>query len=97
MRGIALIEMDTALHDGDRYSADGADHKRAGVPDGSTDGEARNLGVRKSYSVLEFVGEGAETGAEDERDSGAQSRTTQNVARGLVGKRELVGDGHRCS
>ena len=72
--GIAFVEMDAALHSGDRDVADRAEDELAGMADGSGLREIGDFRVGDFSGVLEFVGEGAEAGAEDQGDFGAEIR-----------------------
>src|SRR4029077_10831566 len=81
--------MDAALHAGDFDAVDFADDELPGVADGGGTGKVRNFRVRDTRGSGEFVGEGAEAGAEDECDLGTQLRFFLDEPRGGFGASEL--------
>ncbi len=89
LRGVAFVEMDATLHRGDGDIFDFADHQAAGVADGGGTREAGNFFVGDARGFGQFVGEGAEAGAEDERDFRAQLGFREDEFRGAVGAREF--------
>ena len=59
LRGVALIEMDAALHRGHSHVPDFSDHQPPGVTNSGRTREARNFFVGDARCFAEFIGEGA--------------------------------------
>jgi hypothetical protein len=72
LRGVSLIEVDTALHDGDWSGAGFADHHLSGVTDGGGAREGGNFVEGDWGSFGQRAGKAAEAGAEDETDVGTE-------------------------
>jgi hypothetical protein len=62
---VAFVEVDAALHSGDRDVPDSADNELAGVADGRGARVVGNFGVRDFGGAFEFVGESTQARAED--------------------------------
>src|SRR5580700_3181988 len=89
LRRVAFVEMDAALHASDFDAVDLADDELAGVADSGGAGEVRDFCVGDPRGAGELVSEGAEAGAEDERDFRTQLGLFLNEARGSFGAGEL--------
>src|SRR6267142_4787572 len=81
--------MDAALHSGDFDAINLADDELSGVADCGGAGEVRDFCVRNAGGSGEFIGEGPEAGAEDERDFWAELDFFLNETRGGFGADEL--------
>src|SRR5580704_4282985 len=89
LRRVAFVEMDAALHASDFDAVDLADDELAGVADSGGAGEVRDFCVGDPRGAGELVSEGAEAGAEDERDFRTQLGFFLDEARGCFGAGEL--------
>src|SRR5215469_14618113 len=87
--------MDAALHGGDKNLTGMAKDETAGMSDGRGWRKGGDIGERDTGSVSQGIGEGAEAGAENESDLGAEGRALQNQLGGGIGVRECVG--HRAA
>src|SRR6185437_2300007 len=87
---ISFIEMNAALHRGDRNLAGFSDREPAGMPWNGRARESRNFLVRDSRGGIQFVGERAEARAENQRNFRPQFRFRKNKFRGARGARKFV-------
>src|SRR5271170_2096656 len=89
LRGVAFVKMDATLHRRDGDIPDFTDYQAAGVADGGGAREAGDFFVGDASGFGEFVGEGAQAGAQHQRDFRAQARFRQDEFRGAVGAGEF--------
>ena len=90
LRRVAFVEMRAALHHGQRKVVESAEDEPARVSEGRAPGKVGNAFVGDGRGVVQFVGEGAEAGAEHDADTRPQRSVRQNKLRRLVGGSELV-------
>src|SRR5579859_390944 len=97
LRGVALVEMNAALHGGHWSVANAADDQPSGMADG---GGLREIGdpcVGNFGGTREFVGEVTEARTEDQGDAWAQLRFCQDEFGGAFGAQKFNSRLRRCS
>jgi len=95
--GIALVGVDSALHDGDGDAGDGAKDEMAGVAFDGGAGEVGNFGVGDASGSANVVGEVAEAGAENDTDVGSEVSGGADVVGGGLGVAEEIDHRWSCS
>ena len=78
-KGVALVGVDAALHDGDGCAGDGANHELAGVADDGGGREVRDVGVGDGDRVGDRRCEVAEARPEDDANAGDDRRAAADV------------------
>jgi hypothetical protein len=82
--GVALVEMVASGHDERGDAMDAASDEASGVSDGGGGGPAGDFGIRDFDAIGEFVGESAESAAEDHAHAGLEVDASFNVEYGVV-------------
>jgi len=82
--------MRAALHDSQREIVEAAEDEPASVADGRAPGEVRNFREADERGLAEFIGEAAQTRAENDADARPQGGPRKNKLRGFFGAGELA-------